>query len=52
MEFGNFAKIQGILFAQVVNYLILIVKNIMIFAVKIHISYTKLDMSAKSVLCM
>ena len=27
-EFGNFAKTQGILFAQVVNYLILKVKDI------------------------
>ena len=34
-EFGNFAKIQGIWFAQVVNSLILKVKDISIFDVKI-----------------
>ena len=33
-EFGNFAKTQGILFAQVVNYLILKVKDTAIFAAK------------------
>ena len=42
-EFGNFAKTQGLLFAQVVNSLMPKVKNIAIFAAKI---------SAKSVLCM
>ena len=36
-EFGNFAKTQGILFAQVVNSLILKVKDIAIFAAKISI---------------
>ena len=34
-EFGNLAKTQGIWFAQVVNFLILKVKDILIFAVKI-----------------
>ena len=38
-EFGNFAKTQGILFAQVVNSLILKVKDIVIFAVKISIFF-------------
>ena len=50
-EFRNFAKTQGIWFAQVVNYLILRVKDIPIFAVKISIFF-KLDKSAKSVLGM
>ena len=51
-EFGNFAKAQGILFAQDVNSLILKVKDIAIFAAKnFHFLY-KLDMSAKSVLCV
>ena len=36
-EFGNLAKIQGILFAQVINSLILKVKDIAIFAAKISI---------------
>ena len=36
-EFGNFAKTQGILFAQVVNSLILKVEDIAIFAAKISI---------------
>ena len=31
-EFGNFAKTQGILFGQVVNFLILKVKDIATFA--------------------
>ena len=35
MEFGNFAKTQGILCAQVVNSLILKVKNILVFAMNI-----------------
>ena len=48
-EFGNFAKTQGILFAQVVNSLILNVKDTAIFAAKISIFSTKLDRSAKSV---
>ena len=34
-EFGNFAKTHGILFAQVVNSLILKVKDIAIIATKI-----------------
>ena len=34
-EFGNFAKTQGIWFAQVVNSLILMVKDILIFGTKI-----------------
>ena len=38
-EFGNFAKTQGILFAQVVNSLILKVKDIAIFAAKISIFF-------------
>ena len=53
-EFGNFAKTQGnhILFGQVVNSLILKVKDIAIFATKISIFFPKLDRSGKSVLCM
>ena len=35
LEFGNFNKTHGIWFAQVLNSLILIVKDISIFAVKI-----------------
>ena len=38
-EFGNFAKTQGILFAQVVNSLILKVKDTAIFAAKISIFF-------------
>ena len=34
-RFGNFAKAQGILFAQVVHFLILKVNDNLIFAVKI-----------------
>ena len=48
-EFGNFAKTQGIWFAQVVNSLILRVKDISIFAT---FFFSKTDKSAKSVLCM
>ena len=48
---GNFVKTQGISFAQVVNALILKVKDIVIFAAKI-IFFQKLDRSPKSVLCM
>ena len=48
-EFGNFAKTQGIWFAQVVNSLILKVKNISVFAGKISIFFEDLD---KAVLCM
>ena len=51
-EFGNFAKTQGILFAQVVNSLILKVKDIAIFAAKISIFFQKLDRSGNSVLCV
>ena len=36
-EFGNFAKTQGIWFAQVVNSLILKVKDISVFAAKVSI---------------
>ena len=36
-EFGNFAKTQGILFAQFVKFLILKVKDIAIFAMIISI---------------
>ena len=48
-EFGNFAKTQGIWFPQVVNYLILKVKDVLKFAAKISNFLLKLD---KSVLCM
>ena len=52
-EFGKFAKTQvktqGIWFAQVVNSLILKVKDISKFAAKL---FLKRDQSAKSVLCM
>ena len=48
-EFGNFAKTQGIWFAQVVNSKILKVKDISIFAAKISIFSEELD---KAVLCM
>ena len=65
-EFGNFVKTQGkhrefylntgktqgILLAQVVNVLILKVKDIVIVAAKKSIFFQKLDRSAKSVLCM
>ena len=46
-EFGNFAKTQGIWFAQVVHSLILKVKDISIFAAKIPKSFLKLHKSAK-----
>ena len=49
MEFGNFAKTEGIWFAQVVYSLILKVKDISIFAAKISIFCGELN---KSVLCM
>ena len=45
-------KTQGIWFAQVLNSLILKVKDISIFAAKIPNLILKLDKSAKSVLCM
>ena len=48
-EFGNFAKTQGIWFAQVVNSLILKVKDIC--RENFQISF-KMDKSAKSVLCI
>ena len=51
-EFGNFAKTQGIWFTQVVNSLILKVKDISVFAPKISKFCLKLDKSAKSVLHM
>ena len=52
-EFGNFTKTQGIWFAQVVNSLILKVKDISKFAAKISNFFLyKLDKSARSVLCM
>ena len=47
----NTGKTQGILFAQLVNFLILKVKDIAIFAAKFYIFFQKLDRSAKSVLC-
>ena len=51
-EFGNFAKTQGNLFGQVVNSLILKVKDIAIFAAKISNFFPKRDRSGKSVLCI
>ena len=48
-EFGNFAKTEGIWFAQVLNSLILMVKDILIFAAKISKFCLKLVKSAKSV---
>ena len=48
----KFGQNTGNVFAQVVNSLILQVKDIVIFAVKISIFSKKLDMSAKLVLCM
>ena len=51
-EFRNFAKTQEILYAQLVNSLILKVKNIAIIAKMIlMVFFNKLDTSAKSVLC-
>ena len=47
----NTGKTQEIWFAQVVNSLILNLKDISIFAVKISIFFLKLDKSTKSVLC-
>ena len=40
-EFGNFVKTQGISFAQVVNFLILKLKDIVIFAAKNSIFFLK-----------
>ena len=51
-ECGNFAKTQEIWFAQIVNSLILTVKDISKIAAKSSNSFFKLDKSAKSVLCM
>ena len=48
----NTVKTQGIWFAQVVNSLILKIKDISIFATNISKFLLKLDKSAKSVLCM
>ena len=47
--FLNTGKTQGILLAQVVNVLILNVKDIVIVAAKKSIFFQKLDRSAKSV---
>ena len=47
--FGNFAKTQGIWYAQVVISLILKVNDVSIFAAKISIFSEELD---KAVLCM
>ena len=51
-EFGNFAKTQGIWFAQVVNFLILKVKDISKFAATISKNMLNLVKSAESVFCM
>ena len=51
-EFGNFTKTQGMWFAQVVNSLILKVKNNSLFALKISKFLLKLDKSAKSFFCV
>ena len=48
----NTGKTQGILLAQVVNVMIIKVKDIAIVAAKKSIFFQKLDRSAKSVLCM
>ena len=48
----NTGKTQGIWFAQVVNSLILKVKDIAIIVEKISIFFKKLDWSAKLVLCI
>ena len=48
----NTVKTQGIWFAQVINSLILKVKDIAIFAAKISNLFQKLNRSAKSVLSM
>ena len=45
----NFAKTQGISFGQVVNFLILKLKDTSIFATKISNICLRLDKSAKSV---
>ena len=48
----KFCQNTGNLFAQVVNALVLKVKDIVIFAVKISIFSKKPDMCAKLVLCI
>ena len=48
-KFGNFAKTQGVWYAQVVISLILKVIDVSIFAAKISIFSEELD---KAVLCM
>ena len=48
----NTGKTQGIWLAQVVNVLILKVKDIATVAAKKNIFFHKLDRSAKTVLCM
>ena len=48
----NTGQTQGILLAQVVNVLIIKVKDIAIVAAKKSLFFQKLDRSAKSVLCM
>ena len=49
-EIGNFVKTQGIWFSQVVNSLILKVKDITIFAARISNFFFNMDKSAKSFL--
>ena len=48
-EFGNFAKAQGIWFSQVVNSLIVKVKDILLYATKVSNFFFKVVLSAKSV---
>ena len=48
----NIGKTQGILLAQVVNVLILKVKDIAIVAAKKILFFQKLNRHAKSILCM
>ena len=51
-EFRNSPKTQGIWFAQVVNFLIIRVKDISIFAANNIQFLFRLDKSAKLVLCV
>ena len=51
-QFGNYTKTPGIWFAQVVNSLILKLKDIAMFAAKIPKTFLGLNKSATSVLCM
>ena len=51
-EFGNFAKTQGSLFAQVVNSLILKVKDTAIFAAKISIFFPRSWIGLPSQFCL